>query len=194
MKPWNLLIAAVVVAGGGFAVWRFMPAKPPLPVAVTVAADPGPAPDVKTVDPVAVFQRAFWKRPSAADKILNAERREWQDEGSVSRWQWFLEVEPSPEIVRYLRDENAFLLTPAKTASLPANAPAWFIKDTAGARILTAPRGGMQLIFTAGDAKLYATDSGGGFRSGTPEKAPALAGDNGKGRLPSSPPPPRAKP
>jgi hypothetical protein len=36
-----------------------------------------------------VFKRAFWRRPSAEDRILKAERHEWHDAEGVSRWQWF---------------------------------------------------------------------------------------------------------
>ena len=39
-----------------------------------------------------VFKRAFWRRPSAEDRILQAERHEWHDAEGVSRWQWFLIV------------------------------------------------------------------------------------------------------
>ena len=48
-----------------------------------------------------VFKRAFWRRPSAEDRILQAERHEWHDAEGVSRWQWFLIVDPSPALLQY---------------------------------------------------------------------------------------------
>lgn len=45
------------------------------------------SPTTTLSDPVAVFQRAFWKRPAADDKILHAERREWSGADGVQKWQ-----------------------------------------------------------------------------------------------------------
>lgn len=139
-------------------------------------------------DPVIVFQKAFWKRPGTADRILNAERREWSDRHGVTRWQWFLEITPSPELIRYLREENAFGLNLIPAADIPQNAPEWFIRDTTATSIL-ANAGGMRLIFTKGDAKLFATSNGGGLRPGTPEAAKPAKSSDGF-RMPSSPPVP----
>jgi hypothetical protein len=139
-------------------------------------------------DPVVVFQKAFWKRPGTTDRILNAERREWIGEHGVTRWQWFLEVTPSPELIRYLREENAFGLNLIPAADIPQDAPEWFIRDTTATSIL-ANAGGMRLIFTEGDAKLFATSSGGGLRPGTPEAAKP-AKSSGGFRMPASPPVP----
>lgn len=177
MKRWSLLIIPAAIA-------VFVLTDRSDPAAQT---DLSPKPDL-THDPAAVFQKAFWKRPNTSDKILHAERREWKDEHGVSSWQWFLEVQPSPEIISYLREENAFRLSTRQSVSLPENAPPWFIKDTQGNRILGGSGSGMQLIFTPGDAKLYATSKGGGFRPGAPEKATELA------QAPSATPPHRANP
>lgn len=164
------------------------------PISQQPPAPPPAPPDTTVLDAAAVFQRAFWKRPGQADKILHAERREWKDADEVSRWQWFLEVEPSPEIVRHLREENAFRLRPAGTAAIPPDAPVWFIRNTNDTTILAAPGGGMSLIFTSGDEKLYAMGGGGGFRAGAPENAapvpPTLIAT---GRIPNTPPPNPAK-
>ena len=191
MQRRNLLIASILPAIA-LAGWWFLPVKNLEPVAVNVV---GNNPDVKVTDPVAVFQRAFWKRPSAGDRILHAERREWKDAGAVSRWQWFLEVEPSPEIVRYLRDDNAFRLRPAKTAVIPANAPSWFVRDLRDAHILTAPGGMMQLVFTGGADRLFALGGGGGFEPGVPESVPVVAqAPATPGRISASSPSTRANP
>lgn len=177
----------VLVTAG--VVWQLLPGEKAAKTQVEVVAA-GPTPDVKNVDPVAVFQRAFWRRPAEADRILNAERREWKEEGEISRWQWFLEVEPSPALVSYLREENAFRLSDKKPAKIPRDAPEWFLRDPAGAHVMVARQGGMQLFFMPGNAKLYAMDGGGGFQAGEPEKDPALpASAPASGRLPLSPPP-----
>ena len=81
-------------------------------------------------NPVKIFQRAFWASPASDDKILHAERREWKDSDEVQKWQWFLVVEPSPALLKRLRDDNAFALKPAASASPPAEAPAWFVFTT----------------------------------------------------------------
>ncbi|WP_035606395.1 hypothetical protein [Haloferula sp. BvORR071] len=185
MKRRHLTLAAVLLIGAGFAAWRLLPAAPPAPPPQVRRVPTGPAPNVTNVDPATVFQRAFWKRPTEADQILHAERREWQDAGNVSHWQWFLEVEPSPALLSYLRDDNAFRLSTKKPVKIPADAPAWFIRDLQGTQAMVARQGGMQLIFTAGGAKLYAMDSGGGFQPGAPEKSQPFAQDTS----PPSPPP-----
>lgn len=189
MKRWSYLIIAAALGAG--ALWLFQNRSHETH---TTYQPPAPPPNDTITDPATVFQKALWKRPTAADKILHAERREWKDENSISRWQWFLEVEPSPEIVRYLREENAFRLKSYQTMTPLPDAPAWFIKDTMNTRILSEPGGGMQLIFTAGDARLYAMGSGGGFHRGAAEKSPELAQAPAAGRLSLESPPSRAKP
>ena len=189
MKRWSYFIVAAVLGAGSFLLLQNRSYRPH-----TTYQPQGPAPSDTTTDPATVFQKALWKRPNTSDRILHAERREWKDADAVSRWQWFLEVEPSPEIIRYLRDENAFRLKSANTAALLPDAPPWFIKDTKDARILSAPGGEMQLIFTTGDAKLYAMGSGGGFHPGAPEKSPEFAQAPATGRLPLESPPSRANP
>lgn len=32
----------------------------------------------------------------------------------LAKWQWFIVVQPSPELVKYLRDDNAFGLVSVK--------------------------------------------------------------------------------
>ena len=196
MKPLHLLVpVALVLATAGFVAWRMTPRDPQQvqEKAKAPVAEPGPAPDAISVDPAEVFQRAFWKRPSAEDRILHAERREWGEEGRVTRWQWFLEVEPSPALLGYLRDENAFRMTKQQEAKVPSHAPSWFTRDTQGMQVMASRDGIMQVIFTDGDKKLYAIASGGGFQAGEPEKLLDPPADTpNQNRLPNSPPPPRS--
>ena len=136
-----------------------------------------------------IFKRAFWKRPTSKDKILHAERREWTTNG-VLQWHWFLVVEPSPELVKDLRDDNAFGLVATNTLTMLSKAPAWFDCPSENADILRAPRGNTHLVFSRKTNLLHAFDSGSGFRPGMsiPE-APQTAASASTGRLPSTSPP-----
>ncbi len=143
-------------------------------------------------EPVQIFQRAFWVRPTSADKILHAERREWKDADGVQKWQWFLVVEPSAALLKRLRDDNAFGLMPAAAASPPADAPEWFAFNRDEVSVLKAPQAKLQLIFSNDKHTLYATDSGHGFRAGAPEPvkpSPPPPQAPLPGRLPSAHPP-----
>ncbi|MFT4640024.1 MAG: hypothetical protein ACI8T1_003349 [Verrucomicrobiales bacterium] len=122
-------------------------------------------------DAIEVFQRAFWKRPTPHDKILHAERREWSDSDGTEQWQWFIVVEPSPELLKHLREDNAFGLSVAGTAPIPSAAPSWFTFEQDDVDILQAPRGNMRLFFSKAKDLLYATDTGGVFRPGVSEPA-----------------------
>lgn len=141
-------------------------------------------------DPVKIFQRAFWASPTSEDTILHAERREWSGADGLEKWQWFLVVEPSPALLKRLRDDNAFGLLPAASAAAIGNAPDWFRFDADEVSVLKSPQAKLQLIFSKNHRMLYATDSGLGFRPGapepikpTPQQAPV------PGRLPTTPPP-----
>ena len=143
-------------------------------------------------NPVKIFQRAFWASPASDDKILHAERREWKDSDEVQKWQWFLVVEPSPALLKRLRDDNAFALKPAASASPPAEAPAWFVFTTDKVSVLKSPQSNLQLVFSNDKHTLYASDSGRGFRAGAPEpEKPAAPAPKATvpGRLPSAHPP-----
>jgi hypothetical protein len=141
-------------------------------------------------DPVKIFQRAFWASPTDEDTILHAERREWSDAEGVLKWEWFLVVEPSPALLRRLRDDNVFGLVPATSAAAIGNAPGWFRFDTGKVSVLKSPRGRLQLIFSKNDRTLYATDSGRGFVRGAPEPVrPAPQQAPVPGRLPTTSPP-----
>ena len=88
MRAFIVIAVAVLLASLGYYV--LVPHHAPLELP---AASPAYEPPTTTIsDATEVFQKAFWKRPTAADKILNAERREWADADGVKRWQWFIAV------------------------------------------------------------------------------------------------------
>jgi hypothetical protein len=171
--------------------WFDAPRPPQVAAASNTAAMANPPTSIDN-EPVQIFQRAFWVRPTSADKILDAERREWKDADGVQKWQWFLVVEASPALLKRLRDDNAFGLVPAAAASLPADAPEWFVFNKDEVSVLKAPQGQLQLVFSNDKRTLYATDSGHGFRAGAPEPikpAPPAPKAPLPGRLPSAHPP-----
>jgi hypothetical protein len=169
MKRALLIGAAIAVTG--VAAFVFAPRKGgPQAAPATAAAFTGPRPTTTNGNATEVFQRAFWRRPSPTDKILHAERREWTGDGGVKKWQWFIVVEPSPELVKHLREENAFGLTAASSVGKIENPPVWFTPP-AGADIFQAPNGNLRLVFSKSQPLLYATDLGEGFASATPEPA-----------------------
>ena len=145
-------------------------------------------------DPVKIFQRAFWASPTSEDKILHAERREWSGPDGVQKWQWFLVVEPSPALLKRLRDDNSFGLIPAPSATDIVNPPNWFGFKREEVSVLKSPQAKLQLIFSKDNRTLYATDSGLGFRAGAPEPFKPAPQAPIPGRLPTTPPPSRPQP
>lgn len=164
----------------------------------TVSVEVKP-PDQTIVDAVEVFQRAFWKRPTADDKILHAERREWSDANGISNWQWFIAVETSSALRKHLREDNAFSLIASADIQPPPDAPTWFRFPTESMDALHAAHGRMTLWFAKTSPVLFATDSGAGFRPGAAEPGRAGATTSSSlaetGRLPlTSPPLPQPSP
>jgi hypothetical protein len=139
-------------------------------------------------DPASVFQKAFWKNPTAEDQILHAERHEWQDKNGLSKWQWFLAVKPSSALVDHLITQNAFMLVKA-AKPLPSNLPQWFQTSAEFIETYTNPNGTFHLLWDKEENLLHATDSGSGFRPGAPDPAKALTAAQPEGRLPTTPPP-----
>ncbi len=190
-KLWLILVPLLVVIG--WLVWRAVDAGR------TAVVDPAPivwkgAPPTLTLnDAEEIFKKAFWRRPSPTDQIQHAERHEWRDADGLVRWQWFLVVSASPELIKYLRDDNAFGLVPASTVPMISEAPAWFRFKPEDLTVLQASNAGIRLMFSKSDNTIYATDSGRGFTKGAPEPPPATQGAHAPGRIPSSPPP-RPKP
>ncbi len=187
MKGYIGLGAVALLVGLG--IYRVSLAKAPQ-LAKTPLRQPADPPTSTFTDPAEIFQKAFWKRPAVDDKILHAERREWSDSAGVSKWQWFLVVEPAPALVKYLREDNAFSLVPATTVSAIKEAPAWFAVNPGDVEIPQAPNGNMRLFFSKTKRLLHATGSGGGFQRGAPEAAKSAASSpTATGRLPLTPPP-----
>lgn len=148
-------------------------------------------PTATLTDATEIFKKAFWQRPTAGDQILHAERHEWREAEGVTKWQWFIVVKASPELLKYLRDDNAFGLIPADSALLPDDKPAWFSFNPSEVMVLKSPRGKMQLVFKTHDNTLYASDSGSGLQPAvTAPVAPRKTGQQpSTGRLPATPPP-----
>lgn len=193
----NLVIVGLAVGLGAGGWWLASPdrtdgARTTCPPDTTHPPDP---PTSTLTDSNEVFRKAFWKRPAANDKVLHAERREWADAAGVLKWQWFIAVEPSPELLEHLCGDNAFSLTPAATVPVIAGAPAWFGFQAADVEVMQAPHGNMRLIFSKTKRLLHATDAGGGFARGVEAPAnPPEALSANPGRLPSTPPPSPERP
>ena len=138
-----------------------------------------------------IFKRAFWRLPGYDDHIQHAERHEWRDAAGLERWQWFLVVRASPELIKHLREDNAFGLVPSSSVSANPEAPDWFVFKTEEFSIFRSPQSGLQLMFSKADNTLYATDSGRGFTKGAPEPVEPAAplSAPAPGRLPTTPPP-----
>jgi len=188
-RPWLILIPLAVLLTG--LVWyRMAHHKDSVADKVAAIAWKGAPPNHVVTDPVAVFQRAFWRTPTAADQIVHAERHEWSDAEGVTKWQWFIEVKASPELLKHLRDDNAFGMISSKSAKVSSEKPAWFTYKPGEVSVMNAPQANLQFIFKNQSNTLFATDFGLGFRRGAPEQpkvnstpAPALR------RLPPSAPP-----
>jgi hypothetical protein len=179
---------ALIVILAGIGAYFYQPTLDP--GAVEPPFKPLDPPTSTLIDPVEVFQKAFWKRPTIGDNILHAERREWADSAGVKRWEWFIEVEPSPELVKYLREDNAFSLVPVATVSSVSDSPTWFQFKPEDVETLAGPQGKMQLFFSKSKPRLYATDGGGGFQPGVPEAAPPRPSEKAtNGRIPATSPP-----
>ena len=195
----SALIAITAVAVAGLA-WSLLrpeappPAlsEPPAPKAAVVES-----PTKTLTDGPVLFQRAFWKKATAADKILHAERREWGEGEGLKKWQWFLVVEPSPELLKYLREDNAFGLTPAKDLPAVEGAPDWFAYATADFETMRTHTGTMRVFFHRTKPLIYATAFGAGFTAGAklPAAKVALAADTTQpaGRIPRTAPPTPSK-
>lgn len=167
-KKWTWflpLVAAVLLLAAWFRFRSSSLDTPPPPPAT------GDSATAVTTDPAAIFRRAFWRQPTAADHILHAERRETKDPatGEITAWQWWLALEPGPDLLRALRDPATFDLAPSTVADLSAAAspaPAWFpsaAKLPASAEIHRSPSGTFTVIYLATENRLYATDAGRGF-------------------------------
>ncbi len=195
MKVGMLVVAALLLGWMG---WHFVISRTPSynqaqPAAQSVAVpvSAGSSPTTTLTDPAEVFQKAFWKRPTADDKILKAERMEWSDETGVTRWQWHLMVKPSPGLIEYLITNNAFMLARSSKPLTLKNPPAGFPTSAEGYGIFTNAAGNFVLLWSESENLLHATDSGSGFRPGGSPPAPPVPASPSqpKGRLSTKLPP-----
>jgi hypothetical protein len=187
MKTGLCIIAAALIAALG---WHFAGSENPSDHSDPSDRSDRPHPAALRTDPATVFEKAFWKRPSNDDRILHAERREWKDASGISKWQWFITVEPSKALLDHLITQNAFSLTPAKNTQITPEAPKWFPSSKASFEAFTNASGTFTIFWDKARNILHATDSGRGFRPGAPAPSSApLASQQPAGRLPSTPPP-----
>ena len=110
----------------------------------------------------------------------------------MKKWQWFLVVEPSPELLKYLREENAFGLVAATAIPAATGTPDWFAFNDADVETMQTRTGTMRVSFHRTKPLIYATASGAGFTAGAKEAArkPAQpAAPELAGRLPLTSPP-----
>ena len=182
-------VAAVLILGW-LTVSRL---SPPAPAAAPVKPSDiswrQEEPSTTVTDAEEIFKRAFWRRPSKEDQILHAERHEWSDEDGLQRWQWFLVVQASPDLIKNLRDDNAFGLMPGSSSPISTEAPVWFVFKPDNFSTFQSPQTGLRLMFSKVDNTLYATDSGRGFTKGAPEPAKSAMQGSGAERLPARMPP-----
>lgn len=187
-----LLIGVGVVAAGA---WYFGGSSGGVPASKdeVPSSDAPPLPTTTNTDATEVFQRAFWKRPTEQDEILHAERREWADGDGVDRWQWFIAVDPSAELARYLHEQNPFSMSPPKRdVALPMDElPDWFPSSVDGYEVTQTADGQMIFLLRPDDGRLFATSQGRGFAKAVeaPPPSPPVISSNAQGRLPATPPP-----
>ena len=190
-KNLTLLLIPVIALGGWIGWQLFSSSSEPMATSSSETKSKMLRPDVVISDQLKVFKRAFWRTPSANDEILYAEQREWLDDQGVTKWQWFIAVRASPELRKYLKDDNAFGLVQGSSAPPLKGKPHWFSFDPSKVTTLNSQRGKMQLVFDNGSSTIYACDEGGGLQRGAAEQAPIILKDPpvNSGRLPNSSPP-----
>lgn len=132
---------------------------------------PAPGPDLPAApggaarwSPEQVFRRAFWRQPSADDRILEALREETPAAAGVQSWRWALALHPGPDLLAAIRNPETFGLLPAANPRPWTDTPAWFPTAAGpGFEVLQAPSGRFTVLYRAADNLLYATDAGRGF-------------------------------
>lgn len=169
-------LAVVVALAVALGVWGFGPTSSPAPRPLPTRVEAVDATTVQrtTTEPALVFQRAFWRRPAADDRILGAERREIHPVGdhAVAAWAWFLAVQPGSGLRDWLQT-NPFGLVTASTQPPPADAaplPTWFPTDFTGFTMQRNAEGRFTLWYSAEQNLLFAHDSGFGFAG--PQREP----------------------
>ena len=182
MKTRLVIALACVALIGGAVAWKMeadrTAVRPAIPPSVTPARVASPVDQQKSKaegsisverDAAAVFRRAFWRRPGAGDRVLHGERRDWSDaSAAVQKWAWFVAVAPSPELRRWLLEENPFDLVRAAPdgAAVPLEQPpSWFPAPGALAAMTQYRNRGGRLVVFLDDktGRIFATDAGAGF-------------------------------
>lgn len=172
-RPILVLAGAGVLLAVSLAAWQWPRQATVTPAAVRpdvrVAAADG-ATLTSIGDPVAVFQKAFWRRPDKEDIILHAERREWSTSADgLRRWQWFITCRPGPRMTDWLATNPFALPPPAKDAGSWVSppeappAPEWFPADFTGYQVRKSATGSLVWLRSEDGTLLHATDSGAGF-------------------------------
>lgn len=162
MKPRYIITAATILVVAAVFLLPKEPEVPPAPEAAVSTARADGMQLTTATDPELVFRKAFWRHPTSDDNILHAERREWSTDDGVSKWQWFIAVEPGPKLLDWLKT-NPFSLAPTKSAGGFEREPDWFPKSSAEFHIQRNAAGNLILMLSADQKRLYATDSGLGF-------------------------------
>lgn len=164
-RKWIISLAAAAALAVTLVALRRSPRETP-PTVTSVG--PGKSLAI-THAPEEIFRRAFWRRPTASDHIVHAERREWTEQDrDVQRWQWFLQVEPSAELLNALHDPAKFGLarvSAPRVASQSAAPPSWFpaAARLADCEILQDPAGSLTVYHRKKGNMIFATDAGRGF-------------------------------
>ena len=195
MKPAVLLLSVIGIATA--AVFAMRRSAPP-------EVDPATLHEgtlASAWSPEEVFQKALRRRPASDDRIVHAERREWTKDpaAGISRWQWFLEIEPGSALKGWLRGQNPFSVQVAgpEVMKKVGGPPSWFPAQCDEFEILAGGSTGSLVLMWSRDGKtLYATSSGEGF---APVAPPAVAKAAPRKeitlrRLPDGPPPNRPTP
>ncbi|PQJ27531.1 hypothetical protein [Rubritalea profundi] len=146
--------------------------------------------DEELTDSAEVFKKAFWAHPLKEDKIEHAVRLHWLDDGEVYKWQWFIHVHPSPELVEKLIKRNSFRLDSSSDIELPSNPPTWF-SPPANGQTLSSPDQEMTIWFDPESSLIVAWGQGKGFTQNVaaPPQKPANEVIPQARRLPNSRPP-----
>lgn len=124
-------------------------------------------------EPEEVFRRAFWRHPTASDRILHAERFEPKsDDGGAEYWQWFIALQPGPELLGWLRNPDSFALIPADDkfvvpdwVTAESRVPDWFPGDDEleGVEVLMSPAESLLFLYRERDNTLFGVGFGHGF-------------------------------
>ncbi len=158
-----VVVAVVILVGG---LLRRSEPPPAGPAETAAATQPGET-LARIEDAQVVFRRALWRKPQPDDKVVNAIRREWSDGDGVTRWDWYLVVDPGAALKAWLAT-NPFSLKRVERpreggASRAPGRPEWFPKSLAGFEVYQGSMGDLVFIRDGSTQRIYLADSGAGF-------------------------------